>query len=52
LSTLKSKKIVVKMNDHGIMVYDEVAQTTIDMFPNNEEGQENALALVQHMMED
>jgi hypothetical protein len=53
LNTQKSKtKIVIKVDDHGIMVYDDITKDKIDLFPNSDDGRIKALKLVLDLMVD
>ncbi len=46
------KKIVLKIQEESLKVYDEVSKNLISLFPNDEEGLNSALYLIRELAED
>lgn len=46
------KKIVVKVQEDSIMVYDDIAKDGVDLVANDAEGKEQVLQIVKDMLED
>lgn len=47
---LNKKKIVVKVEELSIAVYDEVESQRLDLFANDEEGKQQAVKVVKELL--
>lgn len=52
MSTYKDKNIVVKVTEGSIMVYDSISKEKIDLFPNDDNGQEKCLQVIYELLND
>lgn len=46
------KKIIVKVQEESIMVYDDIAKDGVDLVANDTEGKKHALQIVKDMLEE
>lgn len=52
MNLFEDKRIVIKVDDKSIMIYDEIAKQRIDIIPKDGNEIDKALRIVQALLED
>ena len=52
MNLFESKRIVIKVEEKSIMVYDEIAKQRIDIIPKDGNEMDKVLRIIQALLED